>query len=258
MMEEDLRTTLRLEFVDGCDDRLSEMELLLEQAAQGKVPEAEALRAIRRAAHSIKGTSASLGFPFVSILAHRLEDFLDGETQCNTATRRAVSRYMDVIRGQVERPNHVPSQEERNAIIRDLPSKLTLQDMAIDVRNVEALLIVPSSVTAKIVRTELAACGFKSLRAASTMEGFQLALRSDPDFILVSQTLDELSGTDLLRALRAISTTAAIPSAVLTSFARNHPAFEALPEGVAIIRIGNAHFSQDMGDFIAMIDKQLG
>lgn len=258
MMEEDLRTTLRLEFVDGCDDRLSEMELLLEQAAQGKIADVEALHAIRRAAHSIKGTSASLGFPFVSILAHRLEDFLDGETQCSTTTRRAVSRYMDVIRSQVERPNHVPPQDERNAIIRDLPSKLTLQDMAIDVRNVEALLIVPSSVTAKIVRTELAACGFKSLRAANAMEGLQLGLRSDPDFILISQTLDELSGTDLLRMFRAASPTASTPSAVLTSFARTHPAFQSLPEDVAVIRIGNAHFSQDMGDFIAKIDKQLG
>lgn len=258
MMEEDLRTTLRLEFVDGCDDRLTEMELLLEQAAQGKAKEAEALRAIRRAAHSIKGTSASLGFPFVSILAHRLEDFLDGETRCTIDIRRAITRYMDVIRSQVERPDYTPSQEERNAIIRELPSKMTLQDMAIDVRDVEALLIIPSSVTAKIVRTELAACGFRSIRTAIAMDGLQLGLHSDPDFIIVSQTLDELSGVDLIRAFRAISVTANTPSAILTSFAPSNPAFATLPQDTSIIRTGNAHFSQDMGDFIAKIDRHLG
>lgn len=258
MLEEDLRSSLRLEFVDSCDDRLTEMEHTLERAAQGNLPDADALRAIRRAAHSIKGTSASLGFPFVSTLAHRLEDFLDGETKIATGTRRAISQYMDAIRSQVERPDRVPSQDERNSIVRGLPSKLTLQDLSIELRNIEALLVIPASVTAKIVRTELAACGYKSIRTALAMEGLMLGLRSEPDFIIVSQTLDELSGSDLVRAFRAISSTADIPCAILTSFARDNPIFKAVPEGTSIIRTGNAHFSQDMGDFLAKIDTLLG
>ena len=56
MLEEDLRSSLRLEFVDSCDDRLTEMELILERTAQGSLAEAEALRAIRRAALAATGT----------------------------------------------------------------------------------------------------------------------------------------------------------------------------------------------------------
>ena len=165
---------------------------------------------------------------------------------------------MDAIRSQVERPDRTPSQEERNSIVRGLPSKLTLQDLSIELRNIEALLVIPATVTAKIVRTELAACGYKSIRTALAMEGLMLGLRSEPDFIIVSQTLDELSGSDLVRAFRAISSTADIPCAILTSFARDNPLFKAIPADTSIVRTGNAHFSQDMGDFLAKIDMLLG
>ena len=62
-------------FLAETEEQLAEMEALVALEAQPE--DSGALQAIFRAAHTLKGNAASMGFAAVAELAHALEDLLD-------------------------------------------------------------------------------------------------------------------------------------------------------------------------------------
>ena len=66
-------------FVDEATDHLVEMSRALTVLAEGRRAgeRAEAVDTLFRMTHSIKGMAASLDYDSVSLLAHRLEDWLE-------------------------------------------------------------------------------------------------------------------------------------------------------------------------------------
>lgn len=87
-----------------------EMELLrLEQAIsspRGTMPDAESLNRLFRAAHSIKGGSATFGFSAVAEFSHELETVLDdlrgGRKDFDAATLNLLLRAVDCLRALVQ------------------------------------------------------------------------------------------------------------------------------------------------------------
>ncbi|NES81127.1 MAG: hybrid sensor histidine kinase/response regulator [Moorea sp. SIO2B7] len=90
-MSEDNRDKVRLQFLDEAQENLDKIESGLLGLGAGSV-DSQTLDGVLRAAHSIKGGAAMMGFDSLSHLAHRLEDFfkvlkagrsgvVDGETE---------------------------------------------------------------------------------------------------------------------------------------------------------------------------------
>ncbi len=67
---------LRQEFIDMAGDRLSALDEVIDQARGGIMPGPEAISQIRRTAHNLKGMGGSFGFPVITTVAHRLENYL--------------------------------------------------------------------------------------------------------------------------------------------------------------------------------------
>ena len=65
---------IKLQFLDEAEDYLKLIESGLIGIGKGKVSN-QSLDAILRAAHSLKGGAAMMGYPILSEVAHRLEDF---------------------------------------------------------------------------------------------------------------------------------------------------------------------------------------
>src|SRR5258708_144477 len=78
----------------------------------------------------------------------------------------------------------------------------------------------------------------------------RLGVYGQPDMLICSAVLDELSGIDLACALSAMPVTAKIPLALLTSFEWGHPSLEQLPSRVAILRVGT-HFGDDLAEALS-------
>ncbi len=81
------RDAIVLLFAEECTERLTEMEqciLALEQSPQDD----GSIQTILRAAHTIKGNAAALGFPWLQDAAHVVEDLL----YCVRSQRVPVSR----------------------------------------------------------------------------------------------------------------------------------------------------------------------
>ena len=253
MIEESLYRQLQTEFLDSTDDCAERIEALADKALRGGGDSKAALKEIRREAHTLKGMGGSFGYPLVSTIAHKLEDYLADEKELTAEVAHTIGVFLDRVR-EIARKGQEPSGPEATTLLRALPSRRPPPEISVNVVDVEVLLGVPSTVTAKIVRDILQNCGFRVLQATSMLDCFTLTFRAKPNAVIFSQTLDELSGADLARALGAMTSTGAIPAAVLTSFNLDHAALKSLPDSVSIIRLGKEHFDGDMANFLSRID----
>lgn len=242
-LNDDLEDRLRIEFVDDARDRLQVMYDGLDGFAKGARTDAEVIGLLRLEGHNFKGMGTSFGFPAVSLIAHRLEDYLSGVNRLAEREITDLQVFLDRIAELVDRAEQ-PALAETNQIIRALPVRYKFDVTDVEIRNVEIMLVTPSKVVAKKVGAELAACGFRTVTVNDPIESISHAVRVPPDMLIASMVMDGLSGLDLIRGLRAMSITRHVPMALLTSMSLDNPALKEIPQGVAVIRVGE-HFGND-------------
>lgn len=241
---ESLEDRLRVEFIDDARDRLTALYRLLEVVAAKERPEPEAITRVYTEASNLMGTGTAFGFPAVSLVAHRLQDYFNGLPQLGERERADTLVFLDRIAELVDRREQ-PALAETNRIIRALPTRYVFEVADVEVKDVEVMVVTPSKVVAKKVATELAACGFRPVGVQEPIEAFGMAIRVPPDMVIASVVMEGLSGIDLIRALQAASPTRNIPMALLTSLDRGDPRLREVPDTVAIVRLGS-HFSDDL------------
>lgn len=251
-LDDDIYAQLRQDFLTDTRERLD----LMETATAG--PEgADALLSIRREAHSIKGMAGSIGFPSLTIISHRLEDFVAELTDLSEAHASQVLAYIDCLRGIVE-DGRDPGDKKTAAILRALPAHtggpLAVGDFEVKAaRRVEVLLVVPGRAVRQMITGELRALGFRVSTVPSPWQALELAARTKPDLVITSAVMDQLSGIDLVRALRAMAATENQPLALLTSLEDSHPDMKRLPGDVAVIHLNRA-VTDELGDMITRFD----
>ncbi|KAA0681845.1 response regulator [Roseomonas genomospecies 6] len=246
---DDLEDRLRVEFMDDARDRLEVMNAALDGVSKGTREHGEAIGVLRLEAHNFKGMGTSFGYPTVSLVAHRLEDYLSGLKQLEPRELNDAQVFVDRIAELVDRAEQ-PQVAETNRIIRALPVRYQFEITDIQISNVEIMLVTPSKVVAKKVGTELAACGYRTVTVSDPIESISLAVRVPPDMLIASMVMDGLSGLDLIRGLRAMSITSKVPMALLTSMNLDNPALKEIPHGVSVIRVGE-HFGEDFAAVVA-------
>src|SRR5574342_1385100 len=108
------------------EENLRDMELRFVQL-ESTPGDQETLQAIFRAAHTIKGNAASLGFPALARFAHGVEDVLDqlrtGATALTTPLATLLLRTVDVFRYLIDRALAGTSEEllpEHHELLDDL------------------------------------------------------------------------------------------------------------------------------------------
>jgi len=248
LSEEDMEDRLRLEFVDDARDRLQRMYETVERVGKGTVSFLHALSTLSTEAHNLKGCGTAFGYPAVSLVAHRLEDYISGLNALNDRHIVDIDIYLDRASALVDRCEQ-PDLAETNRILRSLPVRYVFDVKDVEVPNVEVMLVTPSKVVARKVSMELAACGFRPIRVQDPIESISLAVRMPPDMLIASMVMDGLSGLDLIRGLQAISVTSKVPMALLTSLDLDSIALREIPQGVGLIRLG-PDFSEDVASVI--------
>lgn len=246
---DDLEDRLRLEFIDDARDRLEVMNAAIGGAEKGTRDHGEVVGLLRLEAHNFKGMGTTFGYPTVSLVAHRLEDYLSGLKKLDPKQLGDSQIFVDRIAELVDRAEQ-PQLAETNRIIRALPVRYQFEVTDVEVHDVEIMLVTPSKVVAKKVGAELAACGFRTLTITDPIESISLAVRVPPDMVIASMVMDGLSGLDLIRGLHAMSVTRHVPMALLTSMNLDNPALAEIPQGVSVIRVGE-HFGDDFAAVVA-------
>jgi len=239
---------LRRSFREETEERLGLMDKLVEEALKGAIAFAAALAQLRRDAHTIKGMGDASGFPLVSTVAHRLENYLDDiDGQPYERSLKDIRAYIDAMTSAMA--GAASDDSAIAAVLRSLPVPTAFNPDDVVMHRVEALLVTASRVVGRLVGRELGACGIRAVLTQSPSEAFTLAIRMRPDLIIASATLAEVSGMELAGALAAMATTSKIPIAILTSLSKDDLARQGLPAGIPTIHTGE----RLSGDLAAVI-----
>lgn len=244
--ENGLDEQLKTEFRDYVHDRLSDVYDILKRTAGGHLKTAECLRDLRRDAHSLKGSGSSFGYPIVSLIAQRLETYLSGLKDLNDKQLGELHTFADRIAEAADRDRQ-PDLGETNQIIRSLPVRYEFDVTDIEIHDIDIMLVTPNKLVAKKVSGELAACGFKVNYVNDPIEAISLAVRVPPDMVIAAAVMEGLGGVDLIRGLKAISMTANIPMALLTSL--DISTLRGVPADVGLVRLGGS-FQDDIAAVI--------
>lgn len=244
--------TLRNEFVDECKDRLESITTNLENIINNIGDISYNLLVIRRDIHSIKGMGSSFGYPAVTTITHRAEEFLIGCQEFNVQDSADLYKYIDYIQELIKTEKQ-PSSEEIAKIVRNLPSRFNVDEVLQGSKVVETLSIIPTGVQQRLINDELRNCGFRTSSIASSIEAIEIVMHTRPDLILVSTVIDEISGIEMINILRSIKSIKAIPVILMTSFSEKKLSVQDLPPNIAIARKGD-NFVEDLSQCLIELD----
>lgn len=236
---------LHQEFLDHSNDRIAYMDKVLDAAgSRGALEPAEQIE-LARIVHSLKGSGTTYGYPNLTVIAHRLEDYLgasDGTTQVTLGDIRIfVDRIGDVIDGRISRDGPI------DTIVRSLPMRSRFDVSDVTITEIEVGLIMEPGAQARLVTKELEACGYRVTHIQSSIQAISYVYQTRPDCVFVSANMPGIDGVDFIRALKVMRATEDIPCALLTAFSRDNQILQALPESVPVIRKGT-HFGDDLAD----------
>lgn len=214
-----LMERLSQEFRESCRDKLEAATRVLERAHDGTAVEADTLE-FRRDIHTIKGQGGTFGFAAISLIAHKLEDYLESSDNIHPGDVPNVQRYLDVM-GSIVDAGENPSPEATEKILRALPAHAPRPGTAAiskqATRRINVLLVMPRGLWRRLVSHELASCGFNLSYAETGLDAIRIALAMPPDIIVSTMELPDLTGVDLAKVVRALPTTARARFAILTS-----------------------------------------
>lgn len=242
---EQIIAQLSQEYLADAGERLGVIEEALESDG---IPDPDALITIRREAHNLKGMGGSFGFPFVSLIAHRLEDYISG---LDTLDERQISDilvFIDRLQDIID-AGRDPDDSKAGALVRGLPAHPSAEFDLSGALDVEILLVSPSKTLTQVATKTLRGCGYRVTTASTACEAIEIAVRAQPDLIITSAVMAGVSGIDLVRVLSVIKATEKLPVAVLTSFSKGHQELQNLPSGAPVIRLGDT-FDDNLAEII--------
>ena len=251
---EDMMAQLRRDFLDTADDRISTLDGLVDEVRQKQPASPGRMSEFRRIAHSLKGMGGTFGFPLVSVIAHRLEDFIEDDKDLHDDILLGVQKYLDRMRDSLD--GTLGADDPNTAeIVRALPAKRGGFDVdSVQVLDIEIMTVMPKGMATTLVEKELRECGYRVSNVEDPIQALEYALRTKPDMIMASGLLPNLSGVDLACALRAMPVTQGIPVVLFTSSGRGDKRLTGLPADVPIVQKGSS-FSDDLAN--ALIETGL-
>lgn len=243
----DLEIQVENEFLEEARDIMNQLEIQRENLRSNFSE--EEMTKLRRNVQLLGAQAHTADFSIVSLLSHRLEDYLERIQNMNDPHGDHVRFFLDKIEAALDGTLEIAKPNASAELVRELPStsKFDHEFGDLEKKNIEILVIVPDKATGHIVEREMAECGYRVAFAKSSFKGFELAVRTRPDMVLASGQIDDLSGIDLANAFSAMPATKDIPFALLTSNDWGHPSLRALPHSVGLVRKGK-HFGDDIAD----------
>lgn len=250
-MDQDIMQELRAEAIDAAEDKLASLQKSLADKLTGIISDEEFLSVVRLDAHSLKAVAASFEMKALKVMCHRFEDYFFNVTSITDSQAQDVQFFIDRLTDCLDA--FVNCKDiDTTQMMRALPNKAGFDVSDITVSDIEVMLVMEPGTATKIVTRELMECGYRMINVASTIDALQLIPAMGPDAVVVSKTMPELSGIDLVCALRAMPLTKKTPVALLTTSNRKSGDLKDLPDDVPVLR-KSASFADDVADaFVSM------
>ena len=246
----EIADVLRDEFGDEARDRILALDQGLNDVRHGDRDLADVIRNIRDMSLRFRGNAANFGFWQLGLVAHRLEDFLANVKKPPLAIVDDLQAFVDVMTDIVD--GRIDAEADATQLVRGLPAKVRFDAGAIDVRNVEVLLVMLHGTATHFVEREMQACGYRVSTCTSAFEAVPMIVRTQPDMVIISAVMPELSGIDLAAALTAMPATRNVPCALITSLDPGDDYLAFLPDRVPVIKKGPS-FGDDLAEALSSL-----
>jgi len=204
-----------------------------EHGSAGNFPDAYEFH---RNVHSLKDSGGTFGFPLVTVIAHRLEDYMHEMEATGEKALEGIQVFVDRMRDNIDGQTK-SGADDGAEIARSLPIAGVADCDVIKV-DMEVMLISPKDTASRIVSKELQECGFRVVNVPSPFVALEQIALTKPDLAIATAVLDGLTGVDLACAVRAMRATHALHFALITSFEPGHDALKALSKDVPVNRKG--------------------
>jgi CheY-like chemotaxis protein/HPt (histidine-containing phosphotransfer) domain-containing protein len=242
--KQEIAHELSIEFVDESRETLQGLEVALDAARNGHKPVTEVIKDFRRVALLLRGQAPNFGLRSLSLVAHRLYDYLGNAT--DILPPRAWEDLQGFIDTMTSLLGTVTDEDATPAgLVRALPCKLGFDFSDIVVRNVEVMLVMPNGTQTRFVERELTQCGYRVSIVTDTLMAFALIVQAQPDLVIISAVMPHLDGIDLSMALASMPSTRNIPLALITSFVPEDDRLKVLPQKIPVVYKG-ATFGDDL------------
>ncbi len=226
------------ELLDGIEDRLTELNELLDAVRAGQSDAGVAVGLLRQHVHSVKSMAASAQVPILHRIAARFESYLGPLSRLDEPATEDVQTFIDRLAEALDGRLALDEQEIEARLARlpgAPPPTASFDPNEIHVRDIDIMLVMPPGTATNFVTRELAECGYRMINCFSTLDALVLAGQMRPDLVIVSNVMPELSGVDFACAIRAMPSTKEIPVAMLTSEKRGSSALAGLPDDVPLL-----------------------
>ena len=228
---QDALERLKREFIDTSAEKLDKIDAIIDRLYRGEEDDRGAdFVEFQRDIHSLKGSAGTYGFDSVSLIAHRLEDYIETTRRLSSENLLDVQVFVDRIREIFEGGDEVPN-DRLIPILDSLPTSGIAQttESEQEAESKVALLVMSKGVQRKLVSADLTGNGFELAYADHPLDAFRLAVSLKPNLVVTSLEFDNLNGLELTRALRGVDATSTTPIVLLTSHSIDQMG-EALPE----------------------------
>lgn len=241
------------EFLEEAQDIMNNLEILRENLRSDYND--DTMMQFRRNVQMLGAQAHTADFGVVSLLAHRLDDYLQRIKSMAPTHANDIRMFLDKLESALDGSLTISSRHAGAELVRELPSttKFDHEFGDLEQKNIEILVIVPDKAMGTIVEREMAACGYRVSFVKTSFKGFEMAVRTRPDMILAAGVIDDLTGVDLACAFAAMPAVKDIPFALLTSYNWGHSSLKSLPPSSALVRKG-----KEFGDDIAECFKRFG
>lgn len=240
---------LREEFLDYAGDALDELDSVIETGRDPDNDPASTIDAIRRGGHNLKGMGGSFGYPLITLLAHRMEDYFIGREELDQQALNDAQCFVDRMRETLEGRFDGISEAD---VVRTLPAKFDFDVADVVKQDIEVLLVMPRGAMTQIIEREFQACGYRVVTVARPFAAIETAVRTSPDLIVASAVMEDLSGVDLACALHAMPISRDLPFLLLTSLSTDDAIFANLPAHIPLVRKGD-DFADDLAEALATL-----
>lgn len=225
------------EFLEGCADRLEEVDSALIQLRNKPGSGEHSLLEIKRHIHSLKGMGSTFGYSSISMIAHALEDYFETMFTPSEDGVYDVQLYVDRIREIADTHENL-SDETASLMLRDLPLKAKRKTIRKNSQAISILVLMPKGLQRKIVTSELSQFGFSVLIAENSLDAIEKGMRMQPNLFLSSMILEDITGPELAGIFNAIKTTANCPFLLMSATDIDPEERAGYPKNVFVLRKG--------------------
>ena len=223
MNPEDLIKPLRGMYLSQLRERTATVEAFVARCRAGALPSDEAA-VMEGLAHKLAGYGTTYGFPLITRTARALEDALraDAGVSADPAAPAALVPLAESL--------HHACAQALLLIERDSADPVPHAEVAVGAKPV--IVAVDDDPVIRETITALFGRDFTVLTARDGNEGLRIIRESTPRLVLVDETMPNMSGLDLVKALREEKGGEDTPVIMITSHTRPQDVVRALAAGV--------------------------